>query len=95
MISSEVIGEWCGIVAAIIATISFLPQAYQAWKTKSVNDLSWGWVSLFCLSNALWVIYGFIFNLLPIILANLTILSCMIYIIFVKIQTKLMGNPNK
>ncbi|NJO59893.1 MAG: hypothetical protein HC836_16920 [Richelia sp. RM2_1_2] len=89
MVSFEVIGAWCGTIAAFIATLSFLPQAYQAWRTNSVRDLSWLWISMFCVSNALWVVYGLAFNLLPIITANTIILVCMLCIVYIKIKTEL------
>lgn len=88
----ESVGVWCGTLAAIIATFSFFPQAYKAWKTQSVTDLSWGWVSMFCFSNSLWVVYGIVFTLWPIIIANLLILLCMAYIVFVKIRTELLND---
>lgn len=85
----EEIGNWCGIIAAIIATLSFFPQVLRAWRTQSVHDLSWSWILMFCVSNALWVVYGLIFGLLPIIIANITILFCMSYVLYLKITTEM------
>ncbi len=47
-----------------------LPQVYKAWKTKSVDDVSWGMLTLFFLNCVLWFAYGFFANAFPVILAN-------------------------
>jgi MtN3 and saliva related transmembrane protein len=83
------IAEYIGIIASIIATASFFPQAIRVWKTQSCHDFSWGWCTLFCVSNSLWLIYGILLDLRPIIAANALILGCMTYILYVKIRTSL------
>lgn len=59
-----------GIIAAILTTASFLPQAAKAIKTKDTKGISLTMYSLFFLGVTLWVIYGILVNDLPIILAN-------------------------
>ncbi|MCI5081267.1 MAG: SemiSWEET transporter [Saprospiraceae bacterium] len=67
--------EWIGLVAGLLTTISFIPQVYRTWKTRSAEDLSLGMFLLFTTGVVLWLIYGFIINDLPIILANIVTLS--------------------
>ncbi|MFT6335398.1 MAG: MtN3 and saliva related transmembrane protein [Saprospiraceae bacterium] len=59
-----------GIVAAVLTTLSFLPQAIKAIKTKDTRGISLTMYSLFFLGVTLWLIYGILINDLPIILAN-------------------------
>jgi len=59
-----------GIIAAILTTISFLPQAIKAIKTKDTKGISLTMYTLFFLGVTLWLIYGVLMKDLPIILAN-------------------------
>lgn len=67
--------EWIGLIAGILTTLSFVPQVYRTWKTKSADDLSLGMFLLFTLGVILWLVYGFLIDDLPIILANIVTLS--------------------
>jgi MtN3 and saliva related transmembrane protein len=59
-----------GIIAGTLTTIAFFPQAYKTWRTRSAKDISLKMFSLLCTGILLWLIYGFLVNDLPIILAN-------------------------
>ena len=61
---------YIGLTAGVLTTISFLPQAVRAWKTKSTKDISLSMFLCFCTGVVLWVIYGFYTNNLPVFLAN-------------------------
>ena len=62
--------DWIGIIAGILTTIAFVPQVYQTWKTKSVEDLSLGMFLIMTTGILLWLIYGLSKKDIPIILAN-------------------------
>lgn len=62
--------EILGLVAAVLTTASFLPQAIKVIKTKNTEGLSLSMYSMFVGGVLLWLIYGFIIESLPIILAN-------------------------
>lgn len=47
-----------GTIAAILTTISFLPQAYQVIKTKDTSSISLGMYIAFVLGVFLWIIHG-------------------------------------
>ena len=47
-----------GTIAAILTTISFLPQAYQVIKTKDTSSISLGMYVAFVLGVFLWIIHG-------------------------------------
>jgi MtN3 and saliva related transmembrane protein len=59
-----------GLLAALLTTISLLPQLIRVVKTKSTKDISMSMFSLFCCGVFLWFVYGLFTNHLPIILAN-------------------------
>jgi MtN3 and saliva related transmembrane protein len=61
---------YVGLVAGVLTTISFLPQAIQTWQTKSTKDISLAMFLSFCLGVILWVIYGFYTNNIPVLVAN-------------------------
>ena len=47
-----------GTIAAILTTISFLPQAYQVIKAKDTSSISLGMYVAFVLGVFLWIIHG-------------------------------------
>ncbi|MGA9854620.1 MAG: SemiSWEET transporter [Gammaproteobacteria bacterium] len=59
-----------GLAAAILTTISFLPQVYRSLRTHDTRGISLSMYTLFTLGIALWLVYGFFIHDLPVILAN-------------------------
>lgn len=47
-----------GTIAAILTTLSFLPQAYQVIKTKDTSSISLGIYTMFVFGVFLWIIHG-------------------------------------
>jgi len=60
-----------GNIAALLTTISFLPQAIKTIKTKDTGSLSFPMYLLFVTGVSLWLIYGMLNNQMPIIIGNL------------------------
>lgn len=57
--------------AGIFTGISFMiPQVYRTYKTKSVEDLSWGMLVLFFLNCVFWLSYGLLLPSLPVATVN-------------------------
>jgi len=77
-----------GLVAAFCTTLSFLPQAIKAIRTKHTRDLSLLMYSLFTSGVLLWLIYGILRNDWPVILANGVTLLFAATILFLKIRYK-------
>ncbi len=75
-----------GLAAATITTISFLPQMFKTWQTKSAKDVSLVTVITFISGVFLWVIYGIYLQSLPIILANAVTLIFNLIILWLKIK---------
>ncbi len=73
--------EVIGYVGSVLSSITFMPQVYQAWKTKSVGDLNLLMMFIVFISTIIWVIYGIGRGLLPVIICNGII--CMLSLILI------------
>src|SRR3954469_5715085 len=49
---------YIGEIAAILASLSYLPQVRKAWPRGATHDLSLGILTALTLRLALWVVYG-------------------------------------
>ncbi|MBF0216803.1 MAG: SemiSWEET transporter [Candidatus Omnitrophica bacterium] len=75
-----------GIVAGICTTLSLVPQIVKIHTTKRTRDLSLSMFLIFTVGVALWLVYGFIINKAPIIIANLVTINFCGYLIWAKIR---------
>lgn len=77
-----------GLVGSTIIGISFIPQTYKIIKTHDIESLSLNFVIINILSSTLMIIYGVELNIIPIIIANLSVclnnIIIMYYIIYIK-----------
>lgn len=80
--------EVIGYLAALLTTISFLPQVFKIYKTKETKSISLSMYIILTLGILLWLIYGLHLNSMPIILANAVTLVSLIYILFMKMKYK-------
>ena len=62
--------EWIGYLAAMLTTVSFVPQVWQIWKTRHTKDISLRMYILFTCGVGLWLAYGLLLGAWPIIAAN-------------------------
>lgn len=65
-----VLHDMVGYAAAILTTVSFIPQALKSWQTRDLSGVSLAMYSLFTLGVALWLVYGVMLGSWPIIAAN-------------------------
>lgn len=63
-----------GLSAAACTTLAFLPQVVRNWRTRSVDDLSFGTFGLFSIGIVLWLAYGLVIGDVPLIVANVVTL---------------------
>lgn len=59
-----------GLMAAVLTTGSFVPQAMLTLRTRDVSGISVGMYGAFTLGVALWLLYGLLLREWPIVLAN-------------------------
>jgi MtN3 and saliva related transmembrane protein len=76
--------EMIGLFGSALSSITFMPQVYLAWKTKSVGDLSLAMMFIVFFSTILWLIYGFGKGLLPVIICNGIICVLSVVLIYFK-----------
>lgn len=75
-----------GTLAAILTTLSFLPQARHTFRTKDVRGISLGMYSAFTLGVALWLVYGLMLGAWPVVIANLVTLALASAILVMKLR---------
>ena len=79
-------GELIGSLAALLTTVSFIPQAWHTWRTRDVSGISLAMYSAFTLGVALWLVYGWLLGAWPIIIANAVTLSLALGILGMKLR---------
>jgi MtN3 and saliva related transmembrane protein len=62
--------EIIGFIAATLTTGSFVPQVIKIWQTRSVKDISLLMYVVLLTGSAMWTIYGFAQDSMPVIMAN-------------------------
>ena len=76
--------ESMGLLGSILSSITFLPQVYQTWKTKSVRDLNLLMMVIVFISTVIWLVYGIGKQLMPVILCNGVICVLSLLLIYFK-----------
>jgi MtN3 and saliva related transmembrane protein len=77
-----------GTLAAILTTLSFLPQALHTFRTKDVKGISLIMYSAFTSGVALWLVYGLLLKAWPIVIANCITLALASAILVMKLRFK-------
>jgi MtN3 and saliva related transmembrane protein len=61
---------YVGALAALLSSLSYVPQVRKAWPRGSTSDLSLTMLAVLTLGLSLWIVYGFIRGDWVIIAAN-------------------------
>lgn len=80
--------QYIGMVAAVLTSASFIPQAIQVIKTKDTSGISLSMYSMFVLGVALWTVHGFIISDLAVIFANIVTFVFASIVLIYKIKYK-------
>lgn len=80
-----------GLVAAMLTTISFLPQTLLVLRTGQTEGISLTMYALFTTGVAGWLAYGLMTGSLPVILANAVTLGFAATILTLKVRALLAG----
>jgi MtN3 and saliva related transmembrane protein len=75
-----------GTLAAIMTTVSFMPQVLHTLRTKDVSGISLGMYSVFTAGVSMWLVYGILLGELPIIIANAITVALASTILWMKIR---------
>lgn len=74
-----------GYAAATLTSLAWVPQAWRAWKTRSVRDLSLWMYVLVVTGILLWLIYGALIQSWPLVLANTLSLTFTTFILLTRL----------
>jgi MtN3 and saliva related transmembrane protein len=78
--------EWVGYGAAFLGSMAFLPQIFEVIRTRSVESLSLPTYVTCILSQSLWIVYGFYFGRMALIMANAVALVQFFALVFFKLR---------
>ncbi len=78
--------EVTGLSGSVLSSITFMPQVYQTWKTKSVGDLNLSMMVIVFISTVSWLVYGIGKGLLPVIICNAIICFLSFLLIYFKLR---------
>lgn len=77
-----------GSAAGTLTTVAFIPQVARAWRTKSVDDLSFWMLFAFTSGVALWALYGVVTKAIPLIVTNGITFVLAMALLVMKIRTR-------
>jgi MtN3 and saliva related transmembrane protein len=75
-----------GLLAAVLTSLSYIPQVKKAWPAHSTNDLSFKMLAVLAAGLALWIAYGILKADYVIIIANRVGLSLVGALIGLKLR---------
>ncbi len=80
--------DYMGYFGSFLTSITFVPQVYKAWQTKSVGDLSRWTVIIVVTSACIWLIYGVAIKSGPVMLANTVVLIFALVLLYFTFRFK-------
>ncbi len=80
--------DYLGLVGVVSGSLTFVPQVYKAWKSRSVGDLSMWMIMILIANVSIWLVYGIVRNDFPMILANAVIMSLSLLMLYFKLTFK-------
>ena len=73
-----------GYLGSLLTSITFAPQVYHSWKSKSIKDLSIWMILIVNLSTIVWLVYGVLIESGPVISANTIVLILSLVLLYFK-----------
>ncbi len=80
--------EYIGYFGSFLTSITFLPQVYKSWQSRSVGDLSIWMIFIVIMSTIVWLIYAFAIHSGPVISANVVVLVLTLVLLYFKLSFK-------
>lgn len=81
--------DWIDVVGHIgsaLSSLTFMPQVYQTWNSKSVGDLNLMMLLIVFSSTIIWLVYGIGRMLWPVIICNAIICLLSVVLIWLKLK---------
>ena len=76
-----------GLLAAALTTGAWLPQIWRTWRTRSAEDLSWGYVGTTAVGMGTWLAYGLLTRDPAVIAANVVTLGLLTLLTVLKARS--------
>ncbi len=76
--------EILGLIGGSLSCITFVPQIFKTWKSKSVKDISVNMFIIVLFSTVIWIAYGIIKDSISIILTNIVVFLTALIMLFMK-----------
>ncbi len=78
--------DYFGFFAGALVTFSLVPQIFRVFKLKSAREISLLFNGLLMLGMILWLVYGILLDLIPVILWNVVGLLLMSTLTYAKFK---------
>ncbi|MDE1871643.1 MAG: hypothetical protein KGI06_05400 [Candidatus Micrarchaeota archaeon] len=75
-----------GIIASILVTVAYIPEAVKAIRTRETRDLSSYWLIIANVGSAFYLVYGFMLHSIPIIISSAASVLLISILIVCKIE---------
>jgi MtN3 and saliva related transmembrane protein len=76
--------EIIGLLGGTLSCITFVPQIFKTWKSKSVKDISVSSFLIVVASTIVWVVYGLLINSISVISTNIVVFFTAIIMLWMK-----------
>ncbi len=72
--------EYLGLVAGLLTTLALVPQIMRVYRLKSAREISVLYNTSMLLGIILWLVYGIMLGLVPLIIWNIigSVLTCLL-----------------
>lgn len=80
--------EIIGFIAGFLVSIALLPQVIKTWTSKSSKDVSLYWTIILMSGLFLWIIYAYIYWILPLFIFGLIEFSMVLTLFVFKLLYK-------
>ena len=77
--------EFIGYLGSLLSCITFVPQVYQPWQTKSVGDLNLIMILIVTTSTIVWLTYAYLIKSKPVLVANSIVFILSLMLLYFKL----------
>lgn len=77
--------EILGFIAAVLGTFSLVPQVIKTWKFQAVSGISLIMYIIISIDSLLWLTYGIVLSIAPLIVQSSITFSCAFVMIIMKL----------
>ena len=76
--------EILGLIAGTLSCITFVPQIFKTWKSKSVKDISVSSFLIVVCSTIVWIGYGILKDSISVLLTNIIVFFTAVIMLWMK-----------